>query len=79
MKFDKAVESIRTLTDLRRIAGAHVVDHKQLRDEQLRESVIKVKPQYLHEETVQTNLEKALFNDQRTDFRTLTRLILVDV
>ena len=58
MKFDDAVRETRTLTDLRRIAGAHVVDHRQLADEELRDSIIKVKPQYLHEETVRLNLER---------------------
>ena len=45
MKFDDAVRETRTLTDLRRIAGAHVVDHRQLADEELRDSIIKVKPE----------------------------------
>ena len=79
MKFDDVVEAIGTLTDLRRIAGAHVVDHKQLRDEELKSAVKKVKPQYLHEETVRANLERSLYRGQRTDYRVLSRLILVDV
>ncbi len=52
MEFEDAVAEISTLTDLRRIAGAHVVDHRQLTEDELREAMIKAKPQYLHEETV---------------------------
>ncbi len=76
MKFDDAVRETRTLTDLRRIAGAHVVDHRQLADEELRDAIIKVKPQYLHEETVRMNLERALFRDNRNDFRIMSHVVL---
>ena len=79
MKFDDAVRDTRTLTDLRRIAGAHVVDHRQLADEELRDAIIKVKPQYLHEETLRMNLERALFRDQRNDLRIMSHVILIDV
>ena len=75
MKFDDALRETRTLTDLRRTAGAHVVDHRQLPDEELRDSVIKVKLQYLHEETVKSNLERALFRDQRNDLRIMSHVI----
>lgn len=79
MKFDDAVRETRTLPDLRRIAGAHVVDHRQLADEELRDAIIKVKPQYLHEETVRMNLERSLFREHRNDLRTMSYVILVDV
>lgn len=79
MKFDDAVGAIGTLTDLRRIAGAHVVDHRQLADGELRGAIIKVKPQYLHEETVRSNLERVLYRDPRTNYRDLSRLMLADV
>ena len=75
MKFDDAVRETRTLTDLRRIAGAHVVDHRQLADEELRDAIIKVKPQYLHEETVRMSLDRALFKDHRNDFRIMSHVI----
>lgn len=79
MKFDDAVRETRTVPDLRRIAGAHVVDHRQLDDEELKDAIIKVKPQYLHEPTIRANLERSLYRDQRNDFRTLARVIVVDV
>ncbi len=79
MKFDDAVGAISRFRELHRIAGAHVVDHRRLDTDQLRESLIKVKPQYLHPETVFSNLEHALFKEENTQLRVLSRLILVDV
>lgn len=79
MKFGDAVAAIGTLTDLRRIAGAHVVDHRQLSEDELREALLKVKPQYLHEETVKSNVEHALYKLARNDLRVLSYVLLVDV
>ena len=79
MKFGEAVKSIRTLTELRRIAGAHVVDHRQLADSELREAIIKVEPQYVHQDTVRENLEGCLCRHPDNDRRVLSRLILIDV
>ena len=79
MKFDDVTSAIGTLTDLRRVAGAHVVDHRQLADKELRDAIIKVKPQYLHEDTVKGNLEQALYQDPRTEYRVLSQLLLEDV
>ena len=79
MKFDDTVTTIGTVTDLRRISSAHVVDHKQLSNEELSAAIIKVKPQYLHEDTVRSNLSRVLYQDKRTDYRVLSQLILVDV
>lgn len=36
MDFEKAVSLIGTVTDLRRVASAHVLDHNELKDEDLR-------------------------------------------
>ncbi len=79
MKFDDAVEAIAKYHELHRIAGAHVVDHRRLSLDELRDGLHKVKPQYLHEETIRSNLEKALFEEENTQLRVLTRLILIDV
>ncbi len=79
MKFDEAVRTIGTLTELRRIAGAHVIDHRQLQDSELREAVLKSRPQFLDKDKVRTNLERALYGDPRTDYRVISRVILVDV
>jgi hypothetical protein len=79
MKFDDAVQPIRTITDLRRVSSAHVVDHNQLIDDQLRAGLIKVKPQYLHEETVRAQLDDILQRDGDEITRTVAHLLLVDV
>ena len=79
MRFDNTVEAIWRMAELRRIAGAHVVDHRQLSPEELKAAIIKAKPQYLDQETVLKNLEFALYQEPRTDFRVLSRLILIDV
>ena len=79
MKFVDAVQAIWRVNDLRRISGAHVVDHRQLSNDELRTAIIKAKPQYLHEDTVRANLETALYKEPRNDFRVLSRLILVDI
>ena len=79
MKFEDAVAGIGTLTDLRRIAGAHVVDHRQLTEAELCEAIVKVKPQYLHEEMVRSNVEQALYKNPRNDLRVLSFVLLIDV
>jgi len=79
MKFDDAVMSVGTVPDLRRIAKAHVVDHRNLDEEELRKALIKVKPQYLHFETVQGNLETAFYRNDSIDYRTLSQIIIYDV
>ena len=79
MKFDDAVQAISRVLELRRISGAHVVDHRQLSNDELKAAIIKAKPQYLHEDTVRSNLETVLYKESSNDSRVLSRLILVDV
>ena len=79
MKFNDAVEAVWRVHALRRIAGAHVIDHRQLSNDEIRAALIKVKPQYLHEETVRTNLGRVLFKEDSIELRVLSRLILIDV
>lgn len=42
MDFEKAVSLVGTVTDLRRIASAHVIDYSQLKDEELPKAPIKI-------------------------------------
>jgi hypothetical protein len=79
MKFEEAVALIGTVTDLRRIASAHVIDHNQLGDDELRAALVKSKPQYTHPDTVRASLDNTLNRDARETGRVLARLILVDV
>ena len=79
MKFDDAVDGIWRVTDLRRIAGAHVVDHRQLTIDELRSAIKKARLQYLHEETVRASLDSVMYKTPESDLRVLSRLVLVDV
>ncbi|HHX94878.1 MAG TPA: SAP domain-containing protein, partial [Clostridia bacterium] len=79
MKFDDAVSLIGTVKELKRIASAHVVDYRNLNDEELREALIKVKPQYLHYETVKNNIHQIFFNGEKELPRVLSQIILKDV
>lgn len=79
MKFEEVVARIGTVTEIRRIASAHVVDHGQLKDDELREALVKSKNQYLHPDTVQAALNDAVNRDAKESARVLGRLLLVDV
>ncbi|MGC4094504.1 MAG: hypothetical protein QM756_42640 [Polyangiaceae bacterium] len=79
MDFEKAVSLIGTVTDLRRIASAHVIDHNQLKDEELRSALVKSKPQYTASETVRKALDDLLSREPKDHIRALNRIVLVDV
>ncbi len=79
MNFDDTVDAVAKYYELHRIAGAHVVDHRRLNVDELREALHKVKPQYLHEDSIRSNLYQALFKEENTQLRVLSRLVLVDV
>ena len=79
MKFDDVVKAVGNQLDLRRIASAYVKDHRRLTDDELRLAVQEMKGQYLSEEKIELALERCLFRDPRTDYRVLSRLLLVDV
>jgi len=79
MKFDDAVMSIGTVPDLKRIAKAHVVDHRNLNEEELRKALKKVRPQYLDFDTVKNNLETSFYMNDSIDRRTLSQIIIYDV
>ena len=79
VKFDDAVMAIGTVPDLRRVASAHVVDHRNLSEEELRNALKKVKPQYLHFDTVKNNIETAFYKNESIDHRTISQIILYNV
>lgn len=79
MDFEKAVSLVGTVTDLRRIASAHVIDHNQLKDEELRMALVKSKPQYTAAETVQQALDELLKREPKDSVRALNRILLVDI
>jgi len=79
MDFEKAVSLIGTVTDLRRIASAHVIDHNQLKDDELRAALVKSKPQYSATETIRAALDDLLCREPKDHLRALNRILLVDV
>ena len=79
MKFNDVVDAIWRTTELRRIAGAHVVDHRQLSNDELKAAIKKARLQYLHEETVNSSLDSVIYKTTESDLRVLSRLLLVDV
>lgn len=79
MKFDMTVPLIKTLLELRRIASAHVVDYRNLTEQELRDALIKVKPQYIHFDTVKENLTNVYYGLNCLNTRNLSMLIISDV
>jgi hypothetical protein len=79
MDFEKAVSLIGTVTDLRRVASAHVIDHNQLKDDDLRSALVKSKPQYAAAETVKKAIDELLSREPKDHLRALNRILLVDV
>lgn len=45
MKFEKSVQNIGTITELKRIASAYVIDYRNLDDAEIRKALIKTGPQ----------------------------------
>jgi hypothetical protein len=70
---------IGTFTELRRIASAHVVDHSNLNEKELRESLIKVKPQYLHYDTVEKSLNEVCNLLEKVTPRVLSKIFISDI
>ena len=79
MKFNEAVTAIGTVPDLRRVSSAHVVDYRNLTEPELKEALIKVKPQYLHYDTVYESLEEAFYSIDNGDLRVLNQIIIRDI
>ena len=79
MKFNEVVAGIGTVNDLKRIASAHVVDYRNLNEEELRDALVKVRPQYVDLDTVRESLEMAFSRCLNPDHRVLSALILDDV
>ena len=79
MRFDEAVENLYPVNVLKRIASAHVIDYRNLKESELRDALLAVKPQYLHEETVADSIEKVFFTSDNLCTRVLSKLILIDI
>ncbi|MFX3681371.1 MAG: SAP domain-containing protein [bacterium] len=75
MKISKAIDSIGTVTELKRIASAYVIDYRNLSDDEIRKALHKTIPQYHFEANIEATL-KDLFFEQPRQHRILSQLIL---
>jgi hypothetical protein len=78
MKFAEVVTYVHPFSTLKRIAGAHVVDHRNLKEDELRAAIKKVTPQYIHEETLRNAIETVFYSESIAT-RVLAKIILEDV
>jgi len=75
MNIAKAVENIGTLTELKRVASAYVIDYRNLSDEEIKQALIKTAPQYSHPSNLEKALRESFYSDQR-EIGSVTALIL---
>lgn len=75
MKLSKVVSSIGTITELKRIASAYVIDYRGLSEEEIKSALIKTAPQYYFEDNVRDTLQEIFLSDNR-DQRILFDLML---
>ncbi len=79
MRFSEIINDIHPIATLKRIAGAHVVDHRNLKDDELRTAINTVIPQYIHEGTVQENIDDVFYRDSNISTRVLSKIVLEDI
>ncbi|MEM0966940.1 MAG: SAP domain-containing protein [Verrucomicrobiota bacterium] len=65
MKFSKCVTNISTITELKRIASAYVIDYRALSEEEIKEALVKTAPQYYFEENVRNALNHLTMGSNR--------------
>lgn len=78
MKFGRSVKSVSTKIDLKRFASAHVVDHRNLRDEEIIPALLKTAPQYFHLPNIRKEIQSCLLSPDRS-LRILTNLFLKEI
>jgi hypothetical protein len=66
MIFKNVVENISTLTDLKRVSSAYVIDYRNLTNQEIAEALIKTSPQYyFRENVIKTLNELSLSHDRK--------------
>lgn len=65
MNISKAVENISTLTELKRIASAYVIDYRGLSDDEIRAALKKTAPQYYYQKNIESAVKDILLNSDR--------------
>lgn len=66
MNIEKCVQNTSTLTELKRIASAYVIDYRGLTEEEIKAALIKTAPQYYNEGHVQRAIENVSANPNRS-------------
>jgi len=75
MNFKSVVESLSTVTEMKRVASAYVIDYRNLSNDEVREALIKTGPQYYYKDNVEMALERLMLSEDRNE-RILTPIIL---
>lgn len=78
MNLAKTIENIGTITELRRIASAYVIDYRNLSDSELKTALVKTGPQYYFKDNLQISLRELFLSDNR-DHRILSGLLIKQV
>lgn len=78
MQLDKVVDNIGTVTELKRVSSAYVIDYRALSELEIREALKKTAPQYYHQPNVEAAMSRMLRSDSRNT-RILSSLILKKV
>lgn len=78
MNLDKIVDNIGTVTELKRISSAYVIDYRALSEPEIRDALKKTGPQYYHRPNVEAAIDR-LFRSESRDTRILSSLILKSV
>jgi hypothetical protein len=79
VKFKDIISGIFKSYDLNRIASAHVIDFKGLDEDELRNALLKFKPQYVDQESVEAALDYAFYGNPDPIIRSLSRVIMIDI
>lgn len=75
MDFKSVVASLSTITDLKRVSSAYVIDYRNLSNGELSDALIKTAPQYYYRENVENTLNELMLSEDR-DERILTPIII---
>jgi hypothetical protein len=78
MDFEKAVSLIGTVTDLRRVASAHVIDHNRLKNPVLECTAAEPQPQHLTVEPAKNAVDELLHRGVQRLAHTRSRITPVD-
>jgi len=78
MLFNKAVENIGTVTDLKRISSAYVIDYRNLTPDEIKTALIKTAPQYYFKENIEKSLRAVILHENR-DIRIIAPIIIKEI